>query len=149
MNTFVALALAAALSLATGFWAGVEWQQGREAIALEKARQELREQTDRANKVAITYAENTALFNRKLGDTRAQLSRLTTGRICLHADVVRMLNHDAGVPAATGEPTGAPAAAASDQDVADGIAICRGEHAKLAAQLNAILDIEDRKNVRH
>lgn len=149
MNTLYAILISSAVSLALGAWGGIEWRLGREAIALKEARAELKKLSDTANEIALTYAGNTARLDRKLGDARVRLRDLTTGRDCLSADAVRLLNAGAGVPAATAEPTGTPGAAATDRDVGDALALCRSEHAKLAAQLNAILDIEDRKNVRH
>jgi hypothetical protein len=148
VNTLYALLISSAVSLALGAWGGIEWRLGREAIALKEARAELKKLADTANDIALTYAGNTARLDRKLGDARVRLRDLTTGRDCLSADAVRLLNAGAGVSSATTEPAGPPAAAATDRDVGDALALCRGEHAKLAAQLNAILDIEDRKNVR-
>ncbi len=148
MNTLYALLISSAVSLALGAWGGVEWRLGREAIALKEARAELKKLGDAANDIALVYAGNTARLDRKLGDARVRLRDLTTGRDCLSADAVRLLNAGAGVPAATTELAGSPDAAATDRDVGDALALCRSEHTKLAAQLNAILDIEDRKNVR-
>ena len=148
MNTLYALLISSAVSLALGAWGGIEWRLGREAIALKEARAELKKLSDTANDIALVYAGNTARLDRKLGDARVRLRDLTTGRDCLSADAVRLLNAGAGVPAATTEPAGPPDAAATDRDVGDALALCRSEHTKLAAQLNAILDIEDRKNVR-
>lgn len=147
MNTLAALAAACALGLGAGLWAGIEWQQGRSAILLEEARAKMKEQAQAADKIALNHAAAVAQLNRQLGDKRAQLYGLTSGRDCLSARAVRLLNGgSAPVPATTGEPAGAPDAAATDRDVGDALAICRSEHARLAAQLNAILDIEDSRH---
>lgn len=147
MNTLAALAVACALSLGAGLWTGIEWQQGRSAILLEEARAKMKEQSDAADKVALDHTAVVTQLNRQLGNTRAQLYGLTSGRDCLSARAVRLLNGGpASVPTPAGEPAGAPDAAATDRDVGDALAICRSEHARLAAQLNAILDIEDSRH---
>ncbi len=149
MNNFYASLAAAVIGLALGGWFGIEWQQGREALAREDMQAELDRLTAQGNDIALIHANNTAALSAQLGNTRAKLNSLTTGRDCLSADAVRLLNSaPAGVPAAAPEPASAPAAAATDRDVGDALAICRGEYSKLAGQMNAILDIEDARDLR-
>lgn len=86
-------------------------------------------------------------LNKDLADTRLKLAGMATGRACLSLPAVRLLNNLGGVPAPAGpaasEPAGSPDAFATDRDVGDALALCRGEHSKLADQLNKILDIEE------
>lgn len=141
----IAAYLIAASAIAAGsFWAGLEWQQGRHAIALQAAIADRDKAQDAANNIALAHASNTAVLSRKLGDARVQLRDLTTGRNCLSADAVGVLNAiGPAVPPTASAPAGTPATAATDRDVGDALAICRGEYDKLAGQVNAILDIED------
>lgn len=143
----IAAYLSAAAFIAAGsFWAGIEWQQGRHAIALQAATAARDKAQDAANTIALAHASNTAVLNRKLGDARVQLRDLSTGRNCLSADAVSLLNAiGPALPAAASAPASAPAAAATDRDVGDALATCRGAYSQIAEQVNAILDIEDRK----
>ncbi len=146
MNLTAALA-ALGLALVAGCWLGIEWEQGRAALALKEARVELDAQTRDMNEIALKHAELSAKINRQLGDARVRLRDLTTGRDCLSADAVRMLNTNGrDVPAAPAGAASAPTAAATDRDVGDALAICRSGYGQLSDQLNSILDIEDTKH---
>lgn len=136
------------LVIAVGaFIAGIQWQQGREAIALKEAQADLKVAQDAAAVIAMTHADNTATISRQLGNARVQLRDLTNGRDCLSAAAVGLLNGPAaGVPATAGQPAGQASAAATDRDVGDALAICRFAHRQLSDQLNAILDIEDTRH---
>lgn len=139
----IALVVAAAAAVA-GFTAGVQWQQGREAIALAEAKDKLRDQARLADIAAINHAETVTRLNNQLGSTRAQLHSLSTGRDCLSGRAVRLLNGAAaGVPGAASEPAREAEAFATDRDVGDALAVCRAGYERLSNQLNAILDIED------
>ena len=149
MNTaLLALAALAAVASATfGFFGGVQWQQGKEAIALVEARNKLREQGRAADITATNHAAEVTRLNLKLGSTRAQLFSLSSGRDCLSGRAVRLLNNPSPLlPATAGESAGAPEAAATDRDVGDALAICRASYERVSAQLNAILDIEDSRH---
>lgn len=150
-SLFMGLTAAAIVaSLALGGWFGVQWQEGRDAIALKAAHAELERLTADMNTVALTHANVNAALSTQLGNTRVQLRTLSTGRDCMSADAVRLLNDAfAGVPTAPAKPASAPAAAATDRDLGDALAICRGEYRKLSEQMNAILDIEESKDLRH
>lgn len=144
MNAILA---AVALALAIGsFVAGIEWQQGREAIALKAAQADLKVAQDAAGVIALAHAENTAVMNRQLGNARVQLRDLTNGRDCLSAAAVGLLNGPAAVSDAAGQPARQASAAATDRDVGDALAICRFAHRQLSDQLNKILDIEDTRH---
>jgi hypothetical protein len=135
------------LLAAGSFYAGIEWQQGRDALALKDAQAELEKAQAASNVIALAYAENSAALSRQLGNARVQLRDLTTGRDCLSAAAVGLLNGATpSVPDAAGKPASAPGAFATDRDVGDALAICRSAHRQLSDQLNAILDIEDTRH---
>lgn len=146
---YAALA-SAAVSLALGGWLGMRWEEGNQAIALKAANDARKVAEQNAADVALTHANNTAAIAAQLGDARVRIRSLTTGRNCLSADAVRVLNGAAGpgVPAAAAQPASAPEASATDQDVGDALAICRSGYGQLSEQLNAILDI-NAANSRH
>ncbi len=144
MNAILLPLGAALVAGALGFFGGIEWQQGREAIALNEARGKLADHARSADTKAINHAAEITRLNHQLGSTRAQLFSLSSGRDCLSGRAVRLLNNPgAAVPGAAGEPARAPEAFATDRDVGDALAICRAGYDRLSAQLNAILDIED------
>lgn len=135
-----------AAALALGFWGGTEWQQGREAIALKEAQQQLKEQARKADIEGLEHATTRERLNALQADKRLRVYGLTSGSKCLSAGAVRLLNGTADdVPGVAPQPAGATGAFATDRDVGDALAICRGEHAKLSDQLNKILDIEDER----
>ena len=130
------------------FWLGVQWQQGVDAKALA-AQQAVVEvlRADQEN-TAMAHAQTEHLLSIQLGDARAQLRSHATGRPCLSAADVGVLNNlgAAGVPAAPSQPPHESGASATDQDVGDALAVCRSEYARIADQLNSILKIEDRRH---
>lgn len=140
----------AAVFLALGGWLGMRWEEGNQAIALKAANDARKVAEQNAADVALTHADNTAAIAAQLGDARVRIRSLTTGRDCLSAAAVRVLNDGAvpSVPPAAAQPTSAPQAAATDQDVGDALAICRSGYSQLSEQLNAILDI-NAANSRH
>lgn len=114
--------------------------------ALVKLETKYREQGER-------HAEVVAQLNTDLSDARLELDRHTTGRGCLSAAAVRVLNRTGRVPAPAAAPAEAPSAAdgpeddgagwfATDRDVADALAECRTRYAEVSDQLNRIIDIE-------
>jgi len=153
VNTLlIQFAVAVAVFVAGGA-AGIRWHAGQDAIAAQKAAEEREIDGHAVDEVIAEagqkHAAEVAKLVRQLGDARVQIRSLTTGRDCLGPDAVGVLNA-AGVPAAgqapASQPASAPRAAATDQDVGDALAICRGEYAKVTGQLNAILDIEDARS---
>ena len=146
---YAALA-SAAVSLALGGWLGMRWEEGNQAIALKAANDARKVAEQNAADVALTHANNTAAMAAQLGDLRVRIRSLTTGRDCLSAAAVRVLN-DGPAPTvltAAAQPASAPEAAATDQDVGDALALCRSGYGQLSDQLNAILDI-NAANSRH
>ena len=146
---YAALA-SAAVSLALGGWFGMRWEEGNQAIALKVANDARKVAEQNAADVALAHANNTAAMAAQLGDLRVRIRSLTTGRDCLSAAAVRVLNDGPAptVPTAATQPASAPEAAATDQDVGDALALCRSGYGQLSDQLNAILDI-NATNSRH
>lgn len=149
MNTLLFIVpLVAAIA---GFFAGTQWEQGKQAEELIAAQANLRHLAKQVDEKGLEHAQATADFARRVADYRRQVYSLTSGRDCLSGRTVGLLN-SIGLPAPGPAPSAPPAAAsaaATDRDVGDALAICRGEHARLAFQLNAILDIEEaRQNQR-
>lgn len=164
MSLLVQIAIALAI-FAAGAAGGIKWQLGVDAREELQARElrdsDARQQRSASDKAAGRHAAVLATLNDQLGDARAQLATLTTGRACLGADAVGVLNQTGVVDggAAAGEPASAPEAAASgashgtglrrvttDTDVAGYIALCRTRYADVSHQLNEILDIEERRH---
>jgi hypothetical protein len=145
----IALIFAAAL----GFAGGSEYRDNAHAKKELKVQQErarvLKAIEDRQEALALTYANRVSELAQNLGDARVKLYSRTSGKPCLDAGAVSLLN-DIGpglrVPAVAGQPAGPPAAPASDRDVADALAICRSGYARLSEQVNSILDIEDARH---
>lgn len=156
MSILARLALLAVVFVAGGAM-GIKWQLGVQAradVAAADARMaEARVQFKAADRAAGKQADRLAKINNQLGDAREKIAALS-GRQCLDADTVRMLNAVGGepVPAAASEPAREATAAATgtgirpyatERDAAGYIALCRARYAEVAGQLNAVLDIED------
>lgn len=142
------IALACVAALLGSFAAGQQWEQGVQAVELQKQRDAARIAAEKADEDGIKHAKAIDRLNAKIAQQQRALYGLTDGRNCLSAGAVRLLNAASDVPAAAGEPARSPDAFATDRDVGNALAICRGEHDKLSSQLNKILDIEDRRNQR-
>ena len=75
-----------------------------------------------------------------------EIKRLTTGRACLNAGTVRLLNASgprgdaAAVPASAGQPVAADAGAASDTDVAEWADLARRQYDTCRDKLQAVID---------
>lgn len=161
LNPWVLLGLAAAFATtaAGGFWAGKEWEQGQQAQREQEAQQaresDAKQQRQFNDITAGRHAAQLASINAKLGAAREQIAHLS-GRPCLDPRTVGMLN-DINVPTdsgtTSGEPESSSATASSggglrwstDRDVAGALAVCRARYTEVSGQLNAILDIEDRR----
>lgn len=159
MRDVVVWIVALVIAFALGGAVAVRYEQGRAAVAENqelreaiKARDELQAQLDQQRRYedekGKLHAETTETLNTQLRDARSKLAALTTGRECLSARAVGVLN-TAGlpaapaVPAAASEPASAPEAFATDRDVGDALGLCHTEYGRIADQLNMILDIED------
>lgn len=152
------LAIAAIIFVAGGA-GGIKWQvgvQARAELAAADARaSEAKKQIKVSDAAATTHAAALATVNNKLGDAREKIA-LLSGRECLAADTVSLLNAIGGepVPAAAGQFEGAPPAPAAggglrfatERDAAGAIAVCRARYAEVASQVNQILDIEEARH---
>lgn len=151
----VIVAAVAALLFAAG-WQVQGWRKDGEIDRIERAHAEQRARdaeaasaeieaaVKRGNELAarVTSAESTRDI--ALQETQDALRKVTTGRPCLTAAAVRLLNQPAGLkpeplPAAAGQPAGADAAFATDTDVGQWASAairhydtCRGRLAALA-----------------
>jgi hypothetical protein len=146
LQFLIPLALAVA-----GFFAGIQWEQGKHAQELLAAQANVRHLFKQIDEKGIEHAAAEAELNRRNAALRREVYSLAGGRDCLSGRAVGLLN-SIGLPApstAASAPQSAPTASATDRDVGDALAICRSEHDRLAGQLNAILDIEEaRQNQR-
>ena len=155
--TLIIAAIAVAIGLfGAGTATGIKWQLGVQArvdLAAADARSaDAKRQIKTIDTASQTHVTALANLNNQLGVAREKIA-LLSGRQCLDAGTVRMLNAigDQPVSAAAVESESAAAAAASgtgirfatERDAAGAIAICRARYAELSSQLNQILDIED------
>ena len=85
-----------------------------------------------------------AMINRLSKEKRDALSRLTTGRPCLSADAVGVLNGTtgagAGMPQATGIPAATGGGFATDADVGQWAAAAIAAHDTCRHRLDALID---------
>jgi len=144
--------LVAALAIfAGGVAGGIKWHAGQDAIAARRADEiaasDARQQRTLNDAASGRQAARLAQISTQLGDARVQLQSLT-GRECLDAGTVSVLNHIGADPvrAAAGQPETAPSAAATDRDVGQHIALCRARYAEVSSQLDQILDIEEARH---
>lgn len=171
LYTYAATAVLAAALAGAGTWRLQEWRWGAketqrleaERIEAEARQSDARQQRKFNDTASGRHAAALATLNGKLGDARAQIATLSADRQCLDARTVGMLNDlgtagSLGLRATAGQLDGAAAAAAtaqadsaagagyaSERDTAEWIAICKAQHDALASQVNAILDIEQRR----
>lgn len=155
MNWAIQLAIALAI-FAAGGAGGIKWQLGVQARA-ELAAADVRASDAKRQIKVIDQASGehvaaVAKLSNQLGNAREKIAVLS-GRECLDAGTVSVLNAIGSepVPAAAGESAGAAAATAAssglrfatERDAAGAIAICRARYAEVAEQVNRILDIEE------
>jgi hypothetical protein len=104
---------------------------------------------ERGDELATTLASQQTRINQLHQEHTHAINRLTTGRACLSADLVRVLNTTD--PAATDRPdalpppTSSPAATdapafATDADVGTWAATARRDYAECAARLGALIE---------
>lgn len=120
------------------------------ALADELRASDKREQRTFGDRVAGAHVVQLEQIGKQLGVAREKIASLS-GRVCLDASTVGVLNGIEGGGeqpgrAATGGAAGAAQAVATDRDVATFIATCRGQYGQVSDQLNKILDIEDRRH---
>jgi len=157
----LAALLAVALTLfSAGLATGIKWQRGVQAVADAAAADVRTADGKRQIRVMDTAsaAQVAALanLNNQLGNAREKIA-LLSGRECLDAATVELLSDIGGqpVPAAASQPAGAPTATAAgtgirfatERDIAGYIALCRARYAEVAGQLDAILDVEDARQI--
>lgn len=144
-----------------GIATGIKWQLGVQAradLAAADARMaDAKLQFRVADKAAGQHAKTLDKINNQLGDAREKIA-LLSGRECLDADTVGMLNTIGSepVPTAASEPSGEADSASSgaiyrfatERDTAGYIALCRAKYAELSDQLNQVLDVEDARENR-
>jgi hypothetical protein len=147
------------IAFSIGGAGGIKWQLGVQAratlAAADIAKSDAKQQQHLGDQAATNHAAALVAINQKLGDQRAYIAKLS-GRDCLGAGTVGLLNGAGGepVPAAASDPARAATAAATgaglrfatEHDVAAAIAICRAGYAGLSSQLNQILDIEEARH---
>ncbi|MDB5777904.1 MAG: hypothetical protein JWP93_269 [Polaromonas sp.] len=147
-----ALQLVLALAIfASGGAAGIKWHTGvdaqRELAAEALRKSDALQQRKFSDQASGQHAGAVATLSTQLGNAREKIAKLS-GRACLDADTVGVLNAIGGEPvrAAAGNAAGAPKAVATDRDVSRAIAACRAGYGEVASQLNQVLDIEDRRH---
>jgi hypothetical protein len=140
-----------ALMFAAG-WITQGWQKDAEISRLETRQQQQRNDAlnaalirlDAAGKVNEQLAAGLAVSENartQLAEEKdREIRRLTTGRRCLDAAVVRVLNADAAValPPAGAEPVSADAAFATDTDVGLWARTCRDRYDTCRGRLEAV-----------
>ncbi|WP_199031706.1 hypothetical protein [Ralstonia sp. ASV6] len=159
-RTLIALAVAAACG-ALGAWAftrnhytaEIADMKTTQATALATAEQTARERLEaeqkRGNVLSAKLATTEASLTKQTQELSNALSRLTTGRKCLDAPVVRVLNGTSSgaasddMHAATGTPDAADGPAATDTDVAGWINHAKGQYETCRARLGALIDFEE------
>lgn len=162
LATHTAAALAAA---ALAGWAAWQWQGDRAAAAIDRLQAQhataAQQQTqanarhllrvwERGDQLAAALATQQAQTQQARHDHEKAIDRLTTGRPCLSAELVGLLNQPqpaapAGgpdpMPPPASDPAAAPAASfATDADVSTWAATARQQYAACAAQLNALIE---------
>jgi hypothetical protein len=156
----ISLAIAAAVS-ALAAWTVQGWRMDSALATLRnshtQAQADLTERNakhlarvwERGDELATTLASQQTRINQLHQEHTHAIKRLTTGRACLSADLVRVLNTTD--PAATDRPdalpppTSSPAATdapafATDADVSTWAATARRDYAECAARLGALIE---------
>ena len=159
MNTILIQVVVALGIFLSGVAGGIRWHAGQDAIAEQRAA-ELRKTDEKQQRkfgddATLRHATTVASISNQLGDAREKIAQLS-GRECLDAGTVGMLNAIGGDPvrAPAADAASAPAATApgtgirfaTDRDAGSAIATCRSRYAEVVDQLNQVLDIEDRRH---
>ena len=116
-------------------------QRARDA---EAANDEITAAVKRGNELAARVSAAEATRDLALQETQDALRRVTTGRPCLSAVAVRLLNEPGGLKnalsGAPSEPAGADAAAATDTDVALWAAFARRSYDTCRGRIDALAE---------
>ncbi len=153
--TIALCAISAAISAAGAY----QWQAYRYEAKLADMRSSIAESDRLRSRAAATALQaaqvrgyvltrdllaREALINRISKEKRDALSRYTTGRTCLSADAVGVLNDQAGSGSGVPQTTGITAAAgggfATDADVGQWAAAARAAHDTCRHRLDALID---------
>lgn len=131
------------------------------AKAQAELRKRLEEATARGDELSSKLLTTEATTTRQSQEKTRAVTKITTGRRCLDADVVRMLNsdqpitqssagHNSGnVPQAAGSAAATDGAAATDTDVAQWIANARASYDICRNRLDALIDFAAGKSDDH
>ena len=118
----------------------------RETKAAEAALARLQEAQARGDALEARLAAEEASRQTQAQEHAREIKRLTTGRPCLNAGTVRLLNEPTGRPGAAtvsatpGGATAADAPAASDTDVAGWIDNAKHQYDTCRGRLDALID---------
>jgi hypothetical protein len=151
------LSFSAGAMLMDGWWSNAhkaEINQIKAAQAQVQAeterqtRERLEDAQARGDTLTARLAATEEVLHTKTQEVNREIARLTTGRPCLGADVVRLLNQPANssagaVPQAPGQPVAQDGAAASDTDIAGWIAGAQSQYETCRARLGALIDFEE------
>lgn len=130
-----------------GWYATSDHYEAKQAKALKDAMEKYVADVERGNKSSGNLAKQESAINAKTVEVIKYVPSVTTGRQCLDAGAVRLLNNGATpkLSETAGEPaTESPStSAASDTDVAEWIAAASGQYETCAARLNELVDYEE------
>ena len=134
--------------------AKVTWERDQ-ASAVAAAERAIKEQLEGAIRLGDTLTDRLikaeADVKKITQEKNLEIAKLTTGRACLGADVVGLLNQPTDatapglkpVPQTPGLSLAAGGSAATDHDVATWISNARREYDTCRARLNALIDFEE------
>jgi len=169
ISEFVAsILIAAVLSLAVGLGAGafIAWkylgerhladlatrdanQSRADALAIAAEAERTRLATVRGDRLALDLAKTESALQSKSKELSNALLKTTSGRTCLAADTVRLLNDSAGaasppggMPPPAGQPAAADGAVATDTDVAGWVVNARQQYDTCRGRLDRLIDFE-------
>jgi prophage endopeptidase len=131
-----------------GFYGGSRWQKtvsdAAETQAVKEAAKKLDLANQRADGLSNQLSKAEAQVITKTVEVIKYVPKVTTGRLCLDSDAVRVLNTPSNpdVPEAPSKPApeSLPVAPASDRDVAYWIAGANQQYETCAVRLNALID---------
>lgn len=116
----------------------------QQAAAEAAARQRLEAAIARGDSLSTHLAQTESALNKKTLEFSREIARLTTGRPCLGAAAVRLLNsaHDAAgsVSQTSGQPDAEDGSIATDTDIAEWVVNAQGQYEICRARLGALID---------
>lgn len=145
MRSLIAIAFVAGAFL--GWYFTSDHYEANQAEAVRQAMKDYVSETGRGNEASGELAQAETQIVTKTVEVIKYVPQVTTGRKCLDAGAVWLLNDGAPpkLSQAAGQPVAEsrPALAASDTDVAGWIAIANGQYDLCAARLNGLVDYEE------